>query len=216
MRAACWIGGVLHLCVAMGENGAAVARMCWEGIAPIAKILGMLALIGVLTGLWRAAGVIPAIVYYAVPLISPGVFLLATFLLNCLVSVLTGTSFGTAATVGSICISMAGAMGVPLFAAGGVALSAAFFGDRCSPISASALLVADLTGTDFYNNLKRMVKSAAVPFVLTCAAYFARCGADRLHHLRVCGHFQGDAVVGGHRPRGAEDVASAFSLRGLR
>ncbi|WP_415962988.1 hypothetical protein [Collinsella tanakaei] len=51
-----------------------VARMCWDGIAPIAKILGMLALIGVLTGLWRAAGVIPAIVYYAVPLISPGVF----------------------------------------------------------------------------------------------------------------------------------------------
>lgn len=47
------------------------------------------------------------------------------------------------------------------------------FGDRCSPISASALLVADLTGTDFYNNLKRVVKSAAVPFVLTCAAYFA-------------------------------------------
>ena len=150
-----------------------VARMCWEGIAPIAKILGMLALIGVLTGLWRAAGVIPAIVYYAVPLISPGVFLLATFLLNCLVSVLTGTSFGTAATVGSICISMAGAMGVPLFAAGGAALSGAFFGDRCSPISTSALLVADLTGTDFYNNLKRMVKSAAVPFVLTCAVYFA-------------------------------------------
>ena len=150
-----------------------VARMCWEGIAPIAKILGMLALIGVLTGLWRAAGVIPAIVYYAVPLISPGVFLLATFLLNCLVSVWTGTSFGTAATVGSICISMAGAMGVPLFAAGGAALSRAFFGDRCSPISTSALLVADLTGTDFYNNLKRMVKSAAVPFVLTCAVYFA-------------------------------------------
>lgn len=87
----------------------------------------MLALIGVLTGLWRAAGVIPAIVYYAVPLISPGVFLLATFLLNCLVSVLTGTSFGTAATVVSICISMAGAMGAPLFAAGGVALSGAFF-----------------------------------------------------------------------------------------
>ena len=150
-----------------------VARMCWEGIAPIAKILGMLALIGVLTGLWRAAGVIPAIVYYAVPLISPGVFLFATFLLNCLVSVLTGTSFGTAATVGSICISMAGAMGAPLFAAGGAALSGAFFGDRCSPISTSALLVADLTGTDFYNNLKRMVKSAAVPFVLTCAVYFA-------------------------------------------
>lgn len=153
-------------------SGKQVALMCWHGIAPIAKILGMLAMVGVLTGLWRAAGVIPAIVYHAVPLISPGVFVLATFLLNCLVSVLTGTSFGTAATVGSICISMAGTMGVPLPVAGGAALSGAFFGDRCSPISTSALLVADLTGTDFYTNLKRMVKSAAVPFAATCAVFF--------------------------------------------
>ena len=167
--------GLLAFCLyAWRRCGSAkqVARMCWHGIAPIAKILGMLAMVGVLTGLWRAAGVIPAIVYYAVPLISPGVFVLATFLLNCLVSVLTGTSFGTAATVGSICISMAGTMGVPLAVAGGAALSGAFFGDRCSPISTSALLVADLTGTDFYDNLRRMVRSAAVPFAATCAAFF--------------------------------------------
>lgn len=149
-----------------------VARMCWNGIAPIAKILGMLAMVGVLTGLWCAAGVIPAIVYYAVPLIGPEVFVPAVFLLNCVVSVLTGTSFGTAATVGSICISMAGAMGVPLELAGGAALSGAFFGDRCSPISTSALLVADLTGTDFYGNLRRMIKSAAVPFAVSCAVFF--------------------------------------------
>lgn len=148
-----------------------VLRMCWHGLKPIGAILAMLALVGVLTGIWRAAGVIPAIVYYAVPLIGPAVFVVATFLLNCLVSVLTGTSFGTAATMGSICLSMAASMGVPMELAGGAALSGAFFGDRCSPLSTSALLVADITGTDFYNNLKRMVCSAFVPFISTVIVF---------------------------------------------
>lgn len=156
-----------------GSSLSRVARMCWNGVRPIAGILGMLLLVGALTGMWRAAGVIPAIVCYAAPLITPGVFLVMVFLLNCLVSVLTGTSFGTAATMGAISISLASAMGVPLAVAGGAALSGAFFGDRWSPLSTSALLVANVTGTDFYGNLRRMLGTTVVPFVATCAVYLA-------------------------------------------
>lgn len=150
-----------------------VAAMCWDGIRPIARILGMLLLVGALTGLWRAAGVIPAIVAYAAPLISPRLFVLMAFLLCCLVSTVTGTSFGTAATMGAICLSLAANMGVPLALAGGAALSGAFFGDRWSPISTSALLVADVTGTDFYANLRNMARTMVVPFAATCVAYLA-------------------------------------------
>ena len=170
------LAGLVLFCVyalVKGNTLGAVALMCWHGIKPICGILGMLLFIGMLTGVWRAAGVIPAIVYYAVPFITPSLFVVMTFLLNALVSVLTGTSFGTAATMGAICISLAGTMNVPLPVAGGAALSGAFFGDRWSPISTSALLVADITGTDFYANLKRMLRSAAVPFVLTCAVFLA-------------------------------------------
>ena len=71
-------------------------------------------IIGVLTGLWRSSGTIPAIVGYCVQLITPSVFLLLTFLLNSLVSFLIGTSFGTAATMGAICIAMAQAMDISL------------------------------------------------------------------------------------------------------
>ncbi|OUP09825.1 Na+/H+ antiporter NhaC family protein [Collinsella sp. An2] len=166
--------GLVLFCVyawRAGNSARAVAAMCWHGVRPICRILGMLVLVGVLTGLWRAAGVIPAIVYYAVPLITPPLFLLMVFLLTCLVSVATGTSFGSAATMGTICVSLAAAMGVPIVAAGGAALSGAFFGDRWSPLSTSALLVADVTGTDFYGNLRRMVRTALVPFAATCAAY---------------------------------------------
>ena len=148
-----------------------VVAMWWGGIRPIRRILGMLLTVGILTGLWRASGVIPAIVAYAVPFITPHLFLIMTFLLSCLVSVLTGTSFGTAATMGAICVSIASSMNVPLVLAGGAALSGAFFGDRWSPISTSALLVASITRTELYGNLKRMVRTAIAPTLVTCAVF---------------------------------------------
>ena len=155
----------------VGNSPRRVAAMCWHGIRPIRRILGMLLAVGVLTGLWRASGVIPAIVAYTVPLITPSLFVVMTFLLSCLVSVLTGTSFGTAATMGAICISIAASMDVPLVLAGGAALSGAFFGDRWSPISTSALLVASITGTEFYRNLHNMLRTVAVPTVATCLVF---------------------------------------------
>ena len=94
-----------------------------------------------------------------------------TFLLNCLVSVLTGTAFGTAATMGVICATMGAALGVDPALVGGAVLGGAYFGDRCSPVSTSALLVAELTGTGIFSNIKNMVRSAVVPFLLTCAVY---------------------------------------------
>ena len=156
-----------------GFSWRALIGMCVEGIVTVKNVLTALLLIGILTALWRAAGTIPLIVCRAAGFIRPSVFLLTTFLLNALVSVLTGTSFGTAATMGVICAAMGKAMGVDIRLIGGAVLSGAFFGDRCSPVSTSALLVAELTGTNIYDNLRRMASTALVPFALTCAAYGA-------------------------------------------
>ena len=146
-------------------------KMALAGVKQVKNILVTFLLIGVLTALWRAAGTIPVIVCYAARLIRPGVFLLMTFLLNAGVSVLTGTSFGTAATMGVICATMGGVMGVPVLFTGGAVLAGAFFGDRCSPVSTSALLVAELTKTSIFDNIKRMVKTALAPFLSSCAVY---------------------------------------------
>ncbi|MGI5976123.1 MAG: Na+/H+ antiporter NhaC family protein [Candidatus Limivicinus sp.] len=142
-----------------------------SGVRTIKNILIVFLLIGMLTALWRAAGTVPVIVCYASRLIHPSVFLLMSFLLNCLVSVLTGTAFGTAATMGVICAAIGSAMGVNPIFTGGAVLSGIFFGDRCSPVSTSALLVAQLTGTDIFDNIRLMLRSAAIPFALSCAAY---------------------------------------------
>lgn len=156
-----------------GFGGKALLSMCLSGAKTVSNVLLTLLLIGVLTALWRASGCIPTIVCYAAGLIHPSVFVLLTFLLNCLVSVLTGTAFGTAATMGVICMSIANSMGLPPFWVGGAILSGVFFGDRCSPVSTSALLVCTLTETDIYTNIKAMIRSAAVPFAAACAVYLA-------------------------------------------
>ena len=154
-----------------GFSWGELTLMAFEGVKSVRTILLTFMLIGVLTAFWRAAGTIPVLVSAASGLIRPGVFLLMTFLLCCGVSLLTGTSFGSAATMGVICATMGGAIGVSPVLTGGAILSGVFFGDRCSPVSTSALLTAEMTGTDIFDNIHRMMRSALVPFLLSCAVY---------------------------------------------
>ena len=148
-----------------------VFMMSLNGVKTIKNLLVVYILIGVLTAVWRASGTIPFIIYYSTQLIVPEMFILITFLLCCFVSVLTGTAFGTVATIGVVCMTMANAMGQNQLFVGGAILSGIYFGDRCSPMSTSAIMTSELTGTDIYKNIKLMVKTSAIPFLITCAVY---------------------------------------------
>ena len=147
--------------------------MSFDGVKTVSNILFTFVFIGCLTAMWRESGCIPSIVCYASGLIHPAVFILLTFLLNALVSVLTGTAFGTAATIGIICVSIGQSMHMPMFWMGGAVMSGAFVGDRCSPVSTSALLVSTVTRTDIYENIKNMIRTGLLPVLLTCAVYGA-------------------------------------------
>ena len=148
-----------------------IVGMWAAGVKTIRNILMTFVIIGFLTGLWRAGGTVPAIVYYASGVIDPALIVLLTFVLNCLLSFLMGTSFGTAATMGLISMTIASTLGASKALVGGAVLSGIYFGDRCSPVSTSALLTADLTGTNLYDNIQRMMKSALVPFLLSLVFY---------------------------------------------
>ena len=145
--------------------------MALNGIKTVKNILITFILIGTLTALWRAGGTIPFIVYHSIPFCHPKIIVLATFLLCCMISVLTGTAFGTAATIGVICVTIANSMGVPILYSGGAVLAGSYFGDRCSPMSTSALLVSTITKTDLYRNIGGMIKTAIAPFILSCLLY---------------------------------------------
>lgn len=142
-------------------------KKSFEGVLTVKNILLVFILIGMITALWRASGTIAFIVYMGSKLISPSILILLTFLLCSILSVLIGTSLGTAATMGVICATM----GVNPYYVGGAVLSGIYFGDRCSPMSTSALLIAELTKTNLYTNIKLMIKTSVIPFIVTCLFY---------------------------------------------
>ena len=114
--------------LSMGYTVRGTVQSSLSSMKTVKNLLVTFLLIGMLTALWRASGTIPVIICYAVKLIQPSLFLLLAFLLNCLLSFLTGTSFGTVATMGVICMTMAKAMGTPLVCLGGAIFSGIFFG----------------------------------------------------------------------------------------
>lgn len=156
---------------ASGLSAKSLFSMSVSGILKIKTILVTFMLIGMMTGAWRIAGTVPYIAAVSVPLITPGLFYLVTFLLCCFMSTLMGTSFGSAATMGLICMTVCVSMGLDTALAGGAVLSGIYVGDRWSPMSTSALLVATLTATDIYRNIRAMVRTALVPFLMACALY---------------------------------------------
>lgn len=156
-----------------GHGWGELARMGASGIVTVKGVLTALVLIGVLTAFWRASGTVAEIVIIASPLVSAAAAPLATFALCGVMSFLTGTAFGTAATMGVVCMTLASSMGANLLICGGAVLSGSYFGDRCSPLSTSALLVRVVTHTELGENFRAMVKTAAVPFALTVALYAA-------------------------------------------
>ncbi len=148
-----------------------LGQSCLNGAMRFKTILLIFVFIGSMTALWRACGTIPVIVVYASGLIRPSIFPLVSFLLCCGISFLTGSSFASAATMGVVCASVGLSMGFSPALLGGTILSGVYFGDRCSPVSTSALLCAQATDTDIFDNIRNMVRSAAIPFALTCVIY---------------------------------------------
>lgn len=148
-----------------------LGKMIWKGVKNSRTILLVFVLIGFLTAVWRASGTIPCIVYYSASSMMPRYYLVFTFLLCCGMSSLTGTSFGTASTMGVICASIGRTLGVPPMYIGGAVMSGIYVGEQCSPMSSSALLVCELTGADIYVMIPRVMKRVLVPLFATGVLY---------------------------------------------
>ena len=155
----------------MGRSPAEILALVKTGGGKALSVAKVLIVIGVVTGVWRAAGTIVVFVCYGVQLIRPELFLLVAFGLAALLSFALGTSFGVAGTVGVIFMTLARSGGVNPIITGGVLLSGVFFGDRGSPVSSTAILVSALTKTDLIGNVKRMAKTGLIPFLLCLLFY---------------------------------------------
>ncbi len=156
-----------------GSSAKVLLKASLDSVKKVSTIIIVMLLIGALTASWRASGTVALLVSYASEVVTPQVCLFSTFLLNALLSTLIGTSFGTAATMGVVTMTMCVSMGVSPLWAGGAVLAGAFTGDRCSPVSTSAQLVCLVTSTDLYKNMALMVKTGWLPFTVSSLIYLA-------------------------------------------
>ncbi|MCB6992688.1 sodium:proton antiporter [bacterium 210820-DFI.6.37] len=147
------------------------AGMALKGAGDSLVVIRVLLMIGFLTALWRSAGTITFFVYYGIQIITPSMFIMITFLLACLLSYALGTSFGVAGTVGVIFMALARSGGVSEIVTAGAVMSGVYFGDRASPASSSANLVAAVTHTKLYDNVKLMMKTGLFPLILSAGIY---------------------------------------------
>ena len=145
--------------------------MSYTGGKKAFVVLEIFILIGAITAIWMAAGTVPGIVYYGIKLMNPNFFILYAFLICSLTSFLLGTSLGTVSTVGLALIVMAKGGNVNLNIATGAIIAGAYLGDRCSPMSSSASLVASLTETNLFTNIRNMFTTAAIPFIASIILY---------------------------------------------
>ena len=154
-----------------GFSAGNILGMCRSGLRDAVIVVIVMFIIGFVTGIWRSAGTISFFVYYGMEVITPKLFLVITFLLCCILSYALGTSFGVAGTVGVIFMALARSGGVNEAVTAGVIMSGIYFGDRNSPVSSSAVLVAGVTHTSLYDNVRLMLKTGAPAIALTFIAY---------------------------------------------
>ena len=157
--------------IARGFSLRALCHMGWLGAKRSLPVVQVLLLIGMLTAVWIAAGTVPALVYYGTSLLSGRFFILWAFLLTSMVSVLTGTAFGAVGTIGIALMVIARGSDAAIDPVAGAIVAGAFLGDRCSPMSSSAHLVASITRTSLYSNLRNMVVSSLWPIAISVAFY---------------------------------------------
>lgn len=134
-------------------------------------VIEVMAIIGFITAAWRVSGTITVFVYYGMKVIVPPLFLLITYLLSALLSYAIGTSFGVAGTLGVIFMALARSGGVDPLLTAGVLMSGIYFGDRASPVSSSANMVAGITKTKIYDNVRLMMKTGLLPLLITVGIY---------------------------------------------
>ncbi len=132
----------------------------------------ILFLIGALAGTWLLSGIVPAMIYYGLQVISPTLFLFAACFISAIVSTATGSSWTTVATVGVALLGIGKALGFEEGIIAGAIISGAYFGDKMSPLSDTTNLAPAMAGTDLFTHIRHMAKTTTPTMLITLILFF--------------------------------------------
>ncbi len=149
-------------------------KMLDGAIASISSAMGaliILLLIGSLAGTWMLSGIVPAMIYYGLDILSPSIFLFACCIVCAIVSLATGSSWSTIATIGIAMLGIGTALGISEGLIGGAIISGAYFGDKMSPLSDTTNLAPAMAGTDLISHIKYMMWTTVPSIIITLIAF---------------------------------------------
>ena len=169
------MGMAVCVCISMG-----VYRVPWKRFEQqIKKTLGevsitllILLCVGMLSGSWMISGIVPTLIYYGVQVMSPQFFLVSACVICALVSLLSGSSWTTIATIGVALLGISHALGISEAWTAGAIISGAYFGDKMSPLSDTTILASSATGTDLFTHIRYMMLTTIPTFLLTMGIFF--------------------------------------------
>ena len=164
------------VCVALGMG---IYRMKWNIFEEmIKKTVGdagvsilILLLIGMMSATWMISGVVPTLIYYGVQIMSPTFFLPCACIISSIISVMTGTSWTTIATIGIALMGIGDALGIPAPYTAGAIISGAYFGDKLSPMSDTTVLASSIAGADLFSHIRYMLYTTIPSILLSLVLY---------------------------------------------
>ena len=164
----------VSVAIAMAFYGIAWSRIedaISENIRSIGSATIILLMIGAISGSWMVSGVVPTLMFYGLKILSPKIFLFAVCLICALVSLMTGSSWTTIATIGVAFIGIGMALGFSAGWTAGAIISGAYFGDKISPLSDTTVLASSVTGTPLFTHIRYMMITTVPSMTITCIIF---------------------------------------------
>lgn len=164
------IGGII--CMIWGFKWEDIESKFAEGIKSTAMPIVLLIVIGMMVASWILSGTIPTMTYYGMKLLAPGQFLFLSCILCSVMSVCTGTSWGTVSTLGVALLGVAMGLGIPIEMTAGAIVVGSFFGDKMSPLSDSTVLAASCARVNLLDHVKHMFYSTVPAMAVSLVLFF--------------------------------------------
>jgi NhaC family Na+:H+ antiporter len=169
------MGMAVCVCISM-----TVYRVKWKTfekqikttVGEVSITLLILLCVGMLAGSWMISGIVPTLIYYGVQIMSPQFFLVSACIICALVSLLSGSSWTTIATIGVALLGIGHALGVSEAWTAGAIISGAYFGDKMSPLSDTTILASSATGPVLFVHIRYMVYTTGPTFLITIVIFF--------------------------------------------
>jgi NhaC family Na+:H+ antiporter len=169
--AAAGVAGIIAL--RLGYNYKEIEAGIIESMMKGMPAMLIVIVVGALIGSWIAAGTIPMLIYYGLELISPQFFLLTACVVSSVISLVTGTSYGTVGTIGVAFIGIASGLNIPLDQAAGAIVAGAYFGDKLSPFSDTTNLAPVAARSNLFDHIRHTLWTTTPAWLLGLSVYFA-------------------------------------------